>query len=90
MSTFSGRADKVVDALGATAHALSWVLLVVESALAAAAVLGGVVVAARWTPWGWTLAALALGWLTGLLLGWWRPLLWSQLVDPARPWWTLW
>jgi hypothetical protein len=89
VSTFSQRADKAVDALGATAHVLSWALLVVESALAAAAVLGGVVVAARWTSWGWTLAAFALAWLTGLLLGWWRPLLWSQVVDPGPWWWTV-
>ena len=86
MSTFTERRDKAVDALGATAHALSWLVLVVESVLAAGAVLGGVVVAARWTPWGWTLAVLAGTWLTGLLLGWWRPLLWTQVVDPG-PWW---
>lgn len=79
VSTFTTRLDKVVDALGATAHGLGWALYLAECVMSALAVLAGVVVAARWTPWGWSLAALAAGWLVGLLRHWWKPLVYGPV-----------
>ncbi len=86
MTTLAERRDKVVDALGATAHPLSWVLLVAECVLAVALTLSGVALAARGATWGWTLVAAAAAWLVGVVLGRCRPVLWLPVYSWTR-WW---
>ena len=83
MSTFTQTRDKVVDALGATAHPLSWLLLVAECLTTAGLALTGVAVAARWTPWGWLATAGAAGWLAALATDRCRPL----AVRAVFAWW---
>lgn len=84
MSVLAGFCEKVVDALGATAHALSWVLVVLECVLAGAGALAGGVLAWEGAGWGWTVSTGCGAWLTGLVVGWWRPLTWR----PVFSWWT--
>lgn len=83
MSTFTQTRDKVVDALGATAYPLSWVLLVTEALASAALALAGVAAAARWTPWGWLGAVAATAWLVAVATDRCRPL----AVRAVFAWW---